>query len=172
VSIDGRGPSRAASAGTWRSVRKTVATASGTLTSRAAHRPQRLAAVLGWEGRADDRHRRRQHQRTAAALRDARDEQQPELGRQATDRGRGGEGDRAGQEHAAPAEQVAQAAAEHEQSGQRQQAAVEHPLNLLGPDAERRHHVRQRQRHRGLVDEDHRVGQRHRGEHEAEAGRR
>src|SRR5215211_7068154 len=71
-------------------------------------------------------------------------------------------------EHPAAAEQVAEAAAEDEQAGEGQQARVEHPLGVLRPHVELLHDVRQRERDRGLVDQDHCVGQRHRGQDENE----
>ena len=134
-----------------------------------AHRAERLAAILLTVGRAEDRHRGRQHQRTTDALHDPGRQQDVELRCQSGHGRCAGEQRTAHHEHPASAQQIRQPATQHQQAGQRQQTGVQHPLRTGGTDPERLHDVRQRQRNRRLVDQDHRVGQRHRNQHESPA---
>jgi hypothetical protein len=106
--------------------------------------------------------------RLAGALHHPGEQQDPERRGEPGHGGRAAEHGRAQQEDSPAAEQVTQPATQHQQAGQRQQARVEHPLGQARADAERTHDVGQVQGHRGLVDQDHRVGQRHADQHQAQ----
>jgi hypothetical protein len=62
-----------------------------------------------------------------------------------------------GEEAAATPEHIAELTTEDQVRGQRHQTAVQHPLDRLGADVVVPHYCGQRQRHGGLVDQNHRV---------------
>ena len=86
--------------------------------------------------------------------------------REAGEGRRHAEQDRPGQEDLPQPELVADPAAEHHQRRQRQHVGGEDPLPALQRRAEAGDRVRSGERHRGLVDEDHAVGDRHRHQRE------
>jgi hypothetical protein len=67
----------------------------------------------------------------------------------------------AGEEHAPQPQEVADPPAEDHQRGQRQDVGGEQPLPEIQRPAQSVHHLRRRQRHGGLIDQDHAVGERH-----------
>ena len=64
-------------------------------------------------------------------------------------------------------DRVGQPAAEREQRGQREQVGVDRPLHAGAREAEFRLDLRCRDRHDRLVDERHRHGEDHGGEHQS-----
>jgi hypothetical protein len=86
---------------------------------RPAHRAQRTPPFLRRECRAEQGDRARQHQRPACPLGDPREQEKRKARRHAPDGRRSGEHRQPEQEDPATAEEVAEAAAEHEQTRER-----------------------------------------------------
>jgi hypothetical protein len=122
---------------------------------------RRALLLVGIDG-ADDRERGRHHQRRADPLHGAGGDRHRDVLGGAHRRRRQREDHRADQEDAAHPEEVAEPAAEDHQGRQRQDVRGHQPLRLRDFRVQADDRVRRGERDRGLVDEDHRAGKRHR----------
>ncbi len=96
----------------------------------------RRAVVLGTEAGGDQREAAGNEHRAAHTLEGSRRDQCADARRKAAQHGRDGEPHEPDHEHAPPAVLVAERAAQQEQRAQRQQVAVERPLQTRQPAAE------------------------------------
>ena len=135
-----------------------------------AEDPDRRAAALGREGRAQQGQAERHEQRRAGALHGARGDQPADVGRQrAGGRGRGEERQAEGVEVAPPVA-VAERRAGHQQHGEAEVVGVDRPLELLDRGAEVEADRAQRRRHHQRVERRHQRADG--GQHDDPAGRR
>ena len=121
----------------------------------AGEQPERPAPLRAREHPADDRDRGRHHQRGARALHGTHDDQPLEALRGAGERGGCREHDCPDEEDATEPQKVAEPAAQHHEGSERQDVRRQHPLAVGQRRVEAADHVRDRERHRRLVDEDH-----------------
>jgi hypothetical protein len=109
----------------------------GTGAGDGAEHPERRVA-LGWrgEGGGQEAEGRRGQQRGEAALHGAGDDEDAEALGKTAERGRRGESDEPGDEHAPVADQVAEAAAEQQQAAERQGVRRDDPLPRVVGEAQ------------------------------------
>jgi hypothetical protein len=120
-----------------------------------AHRP--VAARARGERRGDQRQRGGRDDRTARALDDPGCQQPGLRGGEPAGERRGREQHQARHEHPAPSEQVTGAAAEQQQTAERQRVRVDHPLQAAARESECRLNMRQRDVDDGRVQNDHQL---------------
>ena len=117
---------------------------SGGDTAQATPRSDRGAAIFHAERRRDDREAARHEERRGRALDATRRDEGDDAGCEAAEQGRDPERHETDQEHLAPAEAVAERSADHQQRAEREQVAVQHPLETrevgveVAPDGRQR----------------------------------
>ena len=124
------------------------------------------AGALGALGEAggDQGQRSRGDEGGARALHDARGDQQHGVLGQAAGQAGQREGDQAGDEHAAPAEQVSGPAAEDQQAAERDGVSRHDPLDRIGGQAQFPLDRRQRHVHDAEIEDDHERGDEDQGQ--------
>jgi hypothetical protein len=106
----------------------------------------------------NQRQRGRRDDRAASALEGPRGQQPPLASGEPTEQGRSGEQQQPEDEYPPPAQPVARAAAEQEQTAEGDRVGVHDPLQAGAGEVERALHMRQRHIDDGAVEHDHQLG--------------